>query len=185
MSALLSVDIDDAATAFYAALATRLGKSRGLMDAIGQQLVSSSVRRFQTQTGPDGRPWAPLSKATLKKRGSNARALMASGRLRRSLTWRATAGSVEVGTNVIYARLMQLGGQIEQYARSMPIYRSQRDLAAGRSRFVKASKSDFMSYHLVRAHSVMVPGRPYLGLSAGDRTAIARLAHDYVMGGAA
>ncbi|MEO0034828.1 MAG: hypothetical protein RLZZ501_851 [Pseudomonadota bacterium] len=179
---LIRAEIDDQATRSLAALAERLGKARGLMDAIGQHLVSSALRRFQTQTGPDGTPWAPLAKATLRKRGPNAKALQASGRLRLSLTFLSTVRSVEVGSNLIYAALMQMGGTVEQSARSMPIFRRQQDLAEGRSRFVKESRSDFKTYHEVKAHSVTVPGRPYIGIGPADQRAIARLAHDYVMG---
>jgi len=180
----LSVGIDDQATQAIAKMAETLGKSRGLMDAIGQHLVSSALRRFQTQAGPDGKPWAPLSKATLRRRGPNARALQASGRLRLSVTFLSSARSVEVGSNLIYAALMQLGGTIEQPARSMPVFRRQKDVAGGRSRFVKESQSDFKTYHEVGAHAITVPGRPYIGIGPADERAIARLAHDYMMGAA-
>lgn len=182
--AMITVDIDDQATRLYAGIAARLGKSKGLMDSIGQQLVSGTLKRFQTQTGPDGKKWASLSKATLKKRGTNAKALQASGRLRQSITFRSTSTSVEVGTNVIYAALQQLGGTIDQAAHSTPIFRRQKDMEAGKSRFVKEGQSDFKSYHLVEAHSFMVPGRPFIGVSASDQAAIEGLAHYYVMGAA-
>jgi len=195
--ALLTVDIEDQATKAFAEIALRLGKSRGLMDAIGQQLVSSTLRRFQTQTGPDGKPWSPLSNATLKKRGANAKALQASGRLRQSITFRSTAKTVEVGSNVIYAGLMQHGGTIDHYAMGRVLRLRQVDLKKKDGTTVKKEdgttvkvwrfakdKHKRVEEHRVEigAHSVTVPGRPYIGLSAGDRKAIARIAHDYLMG---
>ncbi len=188
--ALLSVEIDDQATRLYAEIAERLGKSRGLMDAIGAQLVSSTLRRFMTQTGPDGKPWAPLAKSTLRRRGPNAKALMASGRLRHSITFRASSREVEVGSNLIYAALMQLGGTVDHYARGQTIRLRQVEIErkdgtkAKVGRFAKAKHKSAEERRVeIGAYRVTVPGRPYLGLSAADQKAIARLAHDYVMGG--
>lgn len=180
----LEVGIEDEATKVYVQLAERLGKGKGLMQAIGQSLVSSTIRRFSQQVGPDGTPWAPLSKATLKKRGPNAKALLASGRLRQSITFAATSNSVEIGSNLIYARIQQLGGTIEREENTTTIYRRSKDLAEGRqARFVKKSKSDFATDHKVKAHSITIPARPFLGISAQDEKTVAALAHDYVMGG--
>jgi phage virion morphogenesis protein len=184
----LEVTIDDAATQVYAAIAQRMGNGKALMQAIGQTMVSSTIRRFGTQSGPDGKPWAPLSKATRRKRGANAKALLASGRLRQSITFVASAMSVEVGTNLIYARIQQMGtaglegGAIQMPERTTTIYRSTRDLNNGRSRFVKKSKSDFATDHKVAAHTVTIPGRPYLGMSVADEKAIAALVHKFAMG---
>jgi phage virion morphogenesis protein len=187
--ALLSVDIEDEATKLYAEIAQRLGKSKGLMDAIGQQLVSSTLRRFQTQTGPDGKPWTPLSKATLKKRGANAKALQASGRLRQSITFSSTSKTVEIGSNLIYAALMQMGGTIDHYAMGRVLRLREVEIAkkdgtkATVKRFAKDRHKKAEERRVeVRAHSITVPGRAYLGLSADDERAIARVAHDYLMG---
>jgi phage virion morphogenesis protein len=179
----LTATVEDEATKVYAEIAQRMGKGKPLMAAIGQSLVSSTIRRFATQSGPDGKAWTPLSKATLKKRGPGAKALLASGRLRQSITFNASSNQVEVGTNLIYARIQQLGGTTQMPERTTTIYRSQKDMAAGKSRFVKKSKSDFATDHTVGAHSVTIPGRPYLGVSAADEKTIAALVHKFVMGG--
>ena len=194
--ALLTVDIDDQATRVYAELAARLGKSKGLMDAIGQTLVSSTLRRFKTQTGPDGKLWAPLSKATLKQRGANAKALQASGRLRQSITFRSSSRSVEVGSNLIYAALMQEGGTIDHYAMSRILRLRQVEIekkdktkamvtrfAGKKHKRVEERRVQWGEYSDTgAAWTVTVPGRAYLGLSAGDVKSIGRIAHDYVMG---
>jgi len=198
--ALLTVAIDDAATKTLAEIAQRLGKPRGLMDAIGQQLVSSTLKRFQTQTAPDGTKWAPLAKSTLKQRGANAKALQASGRLRQSITFRASSGAVEVGSNLIYAALMQKGGTIDHYAMGHTLRLRQVEIdtkdggkatvtrfAKGRGRDQYGKRTGYAKSTETRrvevgAYQITVPGRPYLGLSESDRRSIARLAHDYVMG---
>jgi len=187
--ALLTVGIVDQATKVYAEIAERLGKSKGLMDAIGQQLVSSTLRRFQTQTGPDGKKWAPLSKSTLKQRGANAKALQASGRLRQSITFRSTSRSVEVGSNLIYAALMQMGGTIDHYAMGKVLRLRQVEIerkdgtTATVTRFAKGKHKIAEARQVeVAAHSVTVPARPYIGLSESDQRSISALAHDYLMG---
>lgn len=175
--ATLTVEVSD--QAILKTLATL--KARGadlypLMDEIGSALVASTLRRFETQSGPDGQGWPALSRSTLRQRGHTARMLQARGHLRQSITHRAMANAVEVGTNLVYAAIHQFGGKIEKYAASLPIYRKQADLQAGRAaRFVKKSKSDFMSYHEVGAHTVTIPARPYLGIDADDQTAIAEI----------
>lgn len=180
----LTVEVDDAAIAVQVGIAQRIGKGRPLMQAIGQSLVSSTIRRFATQSGPDGQPWPKLSRATLKKRGPSAKALLASGRLRQSITSIATTNSVEVGTNLVYARIQQLGGTTEMAERTTTIYRNSKDLrAGGPARFVKRSKSDFATDHKVGAHSVTIPPRPYLGVSEADKRSIAALVPRFVMGG--
>lgn len=179
----LVVEVDDAAIAVQAGIAQRIGKGRPLMQAIGQSLVSSTIRRFSTQSGPDGQPWPKLSKATLKKRGPNAKALLASGRLRMSITSLASSNSVEVGTNLVYARIQQLGGKIDVAEHTTTIFRNSKDLRAGRpARFVKRSKSDFATDHKVGAHSIVIPPRPYLGVSTADERSIAALVPKFVMG---
>lgn len=178
------VGIDDGATKDLARLAEKLGKGRPLMQSIGQSMLSSTIRRFATQSAPDGTPWAPLSTATLKKRGLNAKALLASGRLRQSLTFFATSSSVEIGTNVVYAGIQQLGGTIERKEGTTTIYRRAKDLEEGRqARFVKKGKSDFATDHKVKAHSITIPGRPFLGLSLQDEKVISATVHAYMLGG--
>jgi phage virion morphogenesis protein len=180
---LLTATVEDEMTKVLFQIAQRMGKGKDLMSAVGQSLVSSTIRRFSTQTAPDGSPWAALSKATLKKRGPSAKALLASGRLRLSMTFAATSNQVEVGTNLIYARIQFLGGTIKQPERTTTIYRSTKDLARGKSRFVKKSKSDFATEHKVGAHAITIPGRQALGVSAADERTINALVHKFVMGG--
>lgn len=174
--AALSARVEDqAVAAALDRLKARIADLQPILDEVGSSLVASTLRRFQTQSGPDGKAWPQLSKSTLRKRGADARMLQASGRLRLSITHRASAREVEVGTNLVYAAIHQFGGKIETFAASMPVYRKQADVRAGKARFVKKSKSDFMSYHEVGAHSVAIPARPYLGIDADDQTSITEI----------
>lgn len=118
------------------------------LDAIGAYLVASAHRRFERQVGPDGKPWAPSIRAQIE----GGWTLLDSGRLRASLTWLAGRHSVEVGTNVIYAAIHQLGGTIR--AKNAPNLRFQ---IAGR---------------WISKPSVVIPARPFLGIDQEDELEI-------------
>jgi len=122
-----------------------------VMSAIGTGLVASMTRRFVSQTGPDGAPWAALNPgyAAGKK---NTRILTESGRLRGSLTFNAGKDSVNAGTNVIYAAIHNFGGTISAKG-------------GGRLAF-------FIGGRMVRPTSVTIPARPFAGISAEDEVMI-------------
>ncbi|MBZ0253605.1 MAG: phage virion morphogenesis protein [Candidatus Methylomirabilis sp.] len=101
----------------------RLGADlRPVWSDIGAGLVASARDRFEEGRGPDGRAWTPLAATTIglrkrRIRGKKKRAaytpkpLLDSGRLRDSVTMRADVDGVEVGSNLAYARIHQLGGK--------------------------------------------------------------------------
>jgi phage virion morphogenesis protein len=133
---------------------------------VGEALVSSTIRRFNEQRDPEGKPWQPLAAATVlgglssksyTKRGrlrksaerklQNRKILIDSARLRNSISSTARGSSVAVGTNVEHARIHQFGGD------------------AGR-----------------KTARVNVPARPFLGVSADDRREIRRIVDDAIGG---
>lgn len=79
--------------------------SRTLFEELGQYLTSSTIRKIQSNIPPEN---APLTKAYKK----NNLTLRDTGRLMSSITYRAHSHQVEVGTNVLYGRIQQLGGTI-------------------------------------------------------------------------
>lgn len=77
-----------------------------LMDRIGNLMVQQTEARFSTQKDPRGIGWA-------KRRSSlepNRAILTKTGRLRKSIRYNADESSVEVGTNVEYAKYHQQSG---------------------------------------------------------------------------
>lgn len=84
-------------------LQLRMQDLRPVLREIGASLLTSTQRRFEDEQGPDGSPWPT------NQRGGAI--LRDSGRLYQSLTYAADHHQVEVGTNVVYARIHQLGGQ--------------------------------------------------------------------------
>lgn len=151
-------------------LQERAGRSHALqaMQAVARYMLTSTRLRFRRQIGPDGVRWIP-SKAALDRGGQTLRA---SGRLQRSLTWQATPGSAEVGTNVAYARVHQLG--IAEIVRVRAHRRMTRIDYGDGAATVKSVQ--------VRAHSraMLMHRRPYLGFSLYDRSEIVMILREYI-----
>ena len=104
--AVVEVAVRGAALAQMAAV---LSRPDGIMDRIGRHLVASTLRRFETERAPDGSPWLKSARAIAE----GNRTLTDTGRLRRSIAHVVGDGghTVEVGSNVVYAAIHQLGGR--------------------------------------------------------------------------
>jgi phage virion morphogenesis protein len=112
----------------------RAGKDTApLMKDISLSLLVSTHRRFELERDPEGKKWRLFSAVTLRMRAggrkaffkndkykarkgteakmASAKLLRASGRLFQSITAANTATSATVGSNVIYSRIHNLGGQ--------------------------------------------------------------------------
>lgn len=124
-----------------------------LMRTIGESMVTSTKRRFETGTGPDGKPWKPSYRAKTGKKGPG-KTLVKSGRLLRSITFHAGKDSVVIGSNVVYSRIHQLGGTIKPKT--------------------KRGLSFKIGKETITVGSVKMPARPYLGLNDQDRNIIRR-----------
>jgi phage virion morphogenesis protein len=131
------------------------------MDAIGLQLVASTIQRFETEAGPDGRKWEPSARA----RTTGGKTLTDRGHLRASLTHRADAESVEWGTNMLYARIHQTGGRIEAKA----------------GKALRFPIGD--GWATVKA--VNIPARPFIGFDDDDRDLAEETLADHLRDGAA
>ncbi|MDD5274380.1 MAG: phage virion morphogenesis protein [Methylovulum sp.] len=82
------------------------------LDEIGATIAASVMLNFTGQHDPDGNAWEPLSEATLaNRRGGEGQILRDTGRLNRSITHNVSDQSVEIGTDVVYANMMQFGGK--------------------------------------------------------------------------
>ena len=100
----IRVDVDDAdVRRVLGSLSRPLG--RQVWAQVGQTLVSATLDRFEAGRGPDDVPWKPSRRAEAQ----GGQTLVDSSRLRDSVTFRAAADGVEVGTNVVYAAIHQFG----------------------------------------------------------------------------
>ncbi|WP_233491024.1 phage virion morphogenesis protein [Pseudodesulfovibrio indicus] len=85
----------------------KAGQSKAAMEEIGEMLVSSTVERFDTSTAPDGTSW-PVSQRAEEEGGKT---LVDTGRMRGSIGYEASPGQIVVGSNLVYSRIHQLGGE--------------------------------------------------------------------------
>lgn len=85
----------------------KLSNTRLLMGSIGEALVAGTVRRFVDEKDPQGNSWEPSGRASAE----GGKTLTDTGRLRSSIDYAATPSKVMVGSNIIYARIHQLGGK--------------------------------------------------------------------------
>jgi phage virion morphogenesis protein len=162
----------------------------GAYHALGAHFVFSTQRNFETETAPDGTPWQRLSPRTANARVGKGRRgtdhiLRQTVRLYRSISYQAFDNAVEWGTNVVYGRIHQLGGAVEMPARQATISLKRiRTKGDGiRSRFARSgAKGATERLVNVRGHTIRIPARPYLGISAADRTAVPEVIADYLRG---
>lgn len=119
----MTITVDDSAFRQYLAqLGERLDNLQPVMASIGQELEGRISARFETETDPAGRPWAPWAESTRKnypRTGSKSAAHMGGaahgrildryGDMLGSLNWQADATSVRVGFGQPYAAYHEWG----------------------------------------------------------------------------
>lgn len=157
--ARISFTLDD--KAFVASFAKlEAGLKTGVARAIGVALVEVTNKRFESGTDPFGQKWQPLLPAYAAiKRGPGI--LRASLMLQRSVTFTTAGNQITVGTNRIYAAVHQFGATIKPVNARALVFR----LGMAGPRGGKSSG-------IVRAKSVTIPARPYLGFGPNDQRAV-------------
>lgn len=146
-------------------------RQRGLMEAIGNYGVTSTVLRFRRQAGPDGKPWK-VSKRVQKEGGKT---LQLHGFLVNSIVYNVLATGVEWGSGLVYALIHQLGGAITSHARSQQAYRKIQKDGTLSARFVKRKHADFANWLTIPEYRINIPARPYVGLDQADSAEITSL----------
>jgi phage virion morphogenesis protein len=100
----LSVNVGSkAVTDSLARIARGLGNLQPVMDSIGQELESRVSARFETETDPLGRSWAPWAESTRENypADGHGRILERYGDMVRSLSHDADQDSVRVGFGAV------------------------------------------------------------------------------------
>lgn len=139
--------------------AKKLASKKLLMASIGETLVSSTIKRFTTETAPDGKAWQPSERAM----SQGGQTLSDTGLLKRSIEYAATPTKVMVGSNKEYARIHQKGGIIKPKNGKALKFKG-RD---GKNVFVK---------------QVKIPARPFIGISEEDKKEVRETIHDFLIG---
>lgn len=180
----VALTLNDELTPFFKALGIHVNHPGELTSAFAAHLLYSTQRRFETETAPNGEKWKPLAKrTTLKKvRGGvrgTANILRVTPRLYPSIVAHSDATSAEVGSNVEYARIHQLGGEIIHFARSQ---RASFKKVRKKWSFVKRGRKGAIEKNItIGEHTIQIPARPYLGFSKDDEAALISIGEDWLM----
>jgi phage gpG-like protein len=134
----------------------RAGDLTDLMDRLGLVIETQTSERFDAETAPDGSKWTPSRRAS--EQGGKTLTMTARGR--NSVTHRASADRVEVGTNVGYMAAHQTGATI-------------------RPRNASALAFMLPGVGMVFAQKVTLPRREWLGLSADNADELVDEAGDW------
>ncbi|WP_160170424.1 phage virion morphogenesis protein [Afipia sp. P52-10] len=169
---------NDAALAQLGGYVARAQDARGMFENIGMSLVTSTQARFERGQAPDGSPWPPSIRALV----TGGKTLIETARLMRSITFQATATSVEVGTNVIYAAIHQLGGVIVRPARQQTLTFKRNKKGQMLRGFRKKGRGNETQTVTIGAGQVHMPARPFLGLDDEDEREIIMIADDWIAG---
>lgn len=107
----ISIDlVDDEISGYLRRLLARLGDLTPVNRDMGEMLLNSHRRRFETQTAPDGSPWAQLSPDYKKRKKKNQdKILTLEGRLHGTLNYQAGPFELLLGSPLIYAAAQHFG----------------------------------------------------------------------------
>lgn len=119
---------------------------------LSEAVRSSTMQRFKTTKGPDGKKWPESARA----RDENGVTLTDTGRMKNSIKSEANASGFAVGTNTIYARTQQLGDKRTITIRA----KTPRGL-------VFKIDGHWYRKNKVTVH-INIPPRPFLGLDEAD-----------------
>ncbi|TCO74287.1 phage virion morphogenesis protein [Rhodovulum euryhalinum] len=164
----MTVTLDDReAREKLRALVDRMERPEGFYKLVGDAIVNSTKENFQSESAPDGTPWAPHAPSTIRQRIRRGQVPITKLRtnsfgqtLYNQLNARPSPEGVTVGSPMPYGAIHQLGGTVKRQARTGRLF--------GR---------DSVS---VRAYTITIPARPYLGLSAEDEETIIQIADDWL-----
>ncbi len=163
---MITIEVNDPeVSAIFARIVASLTDLTPLMQDIGELLVFSTKDRFDQGVSPDGVGWAPKSPTTIAaytRRGEKVdfRPLFGtSGDLHKYISFQADSNEVRVGSNLIYAAVMQFGA-------------AQGAFGAHIGRTTPSEKQPKSQDHFHPVPWGNIPARPFLGISEGDRTNI-------------
>ena len=129
--------------------------------ALGQGVRASTLDRFKTGKGPDGRRWPPSQRAIAE----GGKTLVDSAQLRNSIQVKSDYTGFAVGTNAKHASTHQLGAK---------------------NRLIKAKRKKYLRFKvngrwvMKKKVKVTIPARPFLGLSDDDMQEIQQTTEDFL-----
>lgn len=132
--------------------------TEGVNNAIAEALRTSTVERFKTSRGSDGKAW----KSSVRAMQDGKKTLVQKGRLKNSIRAHADGTGLAVGTNDIRAATHQFG-----------------DKRTIRSRKARALRFQIDgSWTMVKKVQITIPARPFLGIDEEDMEEIKAMLED-------
>lgn len=112
----IQIEIDDrAVTQMLQRLIDAGQNPRPALLGVGEDLVESTKRRFETQTAPDGSRWERNSPVTIKRKGRD-QPLTGRGTLMDQINYQLTGNdTLDVGSPTVYAAMQQFGGTKSEF----------------------------------------------------------------------
>ncbi|WP_404991335.1 phage virion morphogenesis protein [Cupriavidus pauculus] len=157
-----------------------------------RKLAAIMADAVEENFAQEGRPkWLGLAKSTRKRR-PDGKILQASGRLAASIQSQADSDSAAVGTNVKYAAIHQLGGEITRAAhsgwvrlrtnaRGNLVRQGSKGRAAHLAVFAKESHKRVKRVRYTTGESkIQMPARPFLALTSADEDQIEQTVSAYL-----
>lgn len=123
-----------------------------LLAGIGEEVVTSTKRRFEESKAPDGTAWAAVARG--------GKPLVDSGLTGDSIHYRVGGDSVRVGTNKVQAALHQFGGTVKPKTAKVLAFT--------------------VNGEAVFARAVTIKARPFLGINDEDRGDIRGAVADFI-----
>lgn len=96
-------------------LASATANPRSALLAIGEDLVLSTKKRFETSTAPDGTRWAPNKPSTLKRKKGNKPLVGKTHLLSQQINYAVDGNCLHIGSPMEYAAMQQFGGQKSKF----------------------------------------------------------------------
>lgn len=137
----------------------KLANKKALMASVGEALVSGTIQRFNNEESPNGEKWEKSGRAIAE----GGQTLSDTAHLRKSIDFAATPAQVMIGSNLLYARIHQLGGTIKPKKGKKLKFKG------------KDGKDVFVS-------EVNMPARPYLGVSKTDMDEVRETMAEFIKG---
>lgn len=96
-------------------LASASANPRPALLAIGESLVLSTKKRFETSTAPDGSRWDPNKPSTLARKKGNKPLIGKTGNLAQQISYAIDGDGLRIGSPMVYAAMQQFGGKKSQF----------------------------------------------------------------------
>ena len=143
------------------------------LDQIGKAIVEHTVKRFDRQRTPTGKPWKRSKLARKQRR----KTLIKSGRLKKSIEYQADKDTLSVGTDVPYAHVHQLGAYVKIKPRNdryggLTLSVNVRVGAGGVSKVRLKSRRKYQGSNPNKRRKYRIDRRAFLGIGKMDRLAI-------------